>query len=158
MNRIAQKGTVIGAVLAITGALFVGTASAGGATVTRGDFSVFAAGSSLGYEDLAGHAQMIRTASGSTIVRVHVTGLQPDTTYGSHVHAAPCGVGDADGHYKDDPNGPATPPNELWPGFTSDADGIGNGGDKASWTARETAVSVVVHAPGGAKIGCADLA
>ena len=145
-------------VAAVASSMLVGTASAGEATVTRGDFAAFAAGPSLGYADLAGHAQMIRTASGSTIVKAHVTGLQPNTTYGSHVHAAPCAVGDADGHYKDDPGGPAAPPNELWPAFTTDADGVGNGGDKAAWTARETAVSVVVHAPGGAKIGCADLA
>ena len=158
MNRIARRTAVIIAVGAVASSLLVGTASADGATVTRGDFTAFAAGPSLGYEDLAGHARMIRTASGSTIVKVHVTGLQPATTYGSHVHAAACDVGEADGHYKDDPDGPATPPNELWPGFTTDADGIGNGGDKAPWTARETAVSVVVHAPGGAKIGCADLA
>jgi hypothetical protein len=134
-----------------------------GSTVTRGEFAAFATAAPGGpnastYGEVAGHTQMIGAAEGKTIVSTHVTGLLPNTTYGSHVHAAPCDVGDADGHYKDDPSGPATPPNELWPGFTTDDDGVGNGKDKASWTAGTTAVSVVVHAPDGAKIACADLA
>lgn len=130
--------------------------------VTRGEFGAFATAASGGpnaatYGDLAGHAQMVRTADGRTIVTVHATGLLAGTSYGSHVHAAPCGVGDADGHYKYDASGPPTPPNEIWPAFTTNADGIGQGKDTAGWTAGSTAVSVVIHAPGGAKIGCADL-
>jgi len=35
--------------------------------------------------------------------------------------------------------------------------GVGNGNATVEWTAGATAVSVVVHAPGGAKIACADL-
>ena len=52
---------------------------------------------------------MVRNASGSTIVSLHVEGLTPGGTYASHVHAAPCAVGAADGHYKHDPAGPADP-------------------------------------------------
>lgn len=128
---------------------------AGGATVTRGDFSAFAAGAGL---SITGSATMVRTADGKTIVFVHVEGLGAKTTYGSHVHQLPCGTSDADGHYKNDPAGPATPPNEIWPGFTTNAAGIGNGNATVGWTAGVAAVSVVVHAPGGAKIACADLA
>jgi hypothetical protein len=128
---------------------------AGGATVTRGEFSAFATGIGL---PISGQAVMIRTADGKTVVTVHVEGLGATTTYGSHVHQLPCGVSDADGHYKNDPAGPATPPNEIWPGFTTNAAGIGNGNATVAWTAGAAAVSVVVHAPGGAKIACADLA
>ena len=65
---------------------------------------------------------------------------------------------DADGHYRFNPAGAATPPNEIWPGpFTTNDAGIGNGNTIADGTAGPTAVSVVVHAPGGAKIACADL-
>lgn len=128
---------------------------ASSATVTRGDFSAFATGVGL---PITGSAVMVRTADGKTIVSVHVEGLGASTTYGSHVHQLPCGTSDADGHYKNDPAGPATPPNEIWPGFTTNAAGIGNGNATVDWTAGATAVSVVVHAPGGAKIACADLA
>lgn len=77
--------------------------------------------------------------------------------YGAHVHQQACGIGDADGHYKFDPAGPAAPPNEIRPGFTTDAAGVGNGKATVDGTAGPTAVAVVIHAPGGAKIACADL-
>lgn len=125
-----------------------------GATVTRGDIQAFATGTG---QPIAGRAQMVRTPDGKTIVSVHVEGLSPNTTYGSHVHQLPCGTSEADGHYKNDPSGPAAPPNEIWPGFTTNAAGVGNGNATVGWTAGATAVSVVVHAPGGAKIACADL-
>lgn len=116
--------------------------------------NAFAAGAGM---ELAGRAQMDRTADGKTIVTVHVTGLAPYTAYGAHVHQQACGIGDADGHYKFDPAGPAAPPNEIWPGFTTDAAGVGNGKALVEGTAGPTAVSMVIHAPGGAKIACADL-
>lgn len=132
----------------------VPSAAADAATVTRGDVHAFAAGTGM---ELTGHAQMVRTADGKTIVTVHVTGLAPDTTYGAHVHQQACGSGDADGHYRFNPAGPAAPPNEIWPGFTTSAAGVGNGKATVDGTAGPTAVSVVIHAPVGAKIACADL-
>jgi hypothetical protein len=132
----------------------VPSAAADAATVTRGDLHAFAAGAGM---ELAGRAQMVRTAHGKTIATVHVTGLSPDTAYGAHVHQQACGIGDADGHYRFDPAGPAASPNEIWPGFTTDAAGVGNGKATVDGTAGPTAVSVVIHAPGGAKIACADL-
>jgi hypothetical protein len=128
--------------------------AADGAVVTRGEIHAFATGSAL---DIGGRAQMVRTADGKTIVTVHVTGLAADTTYGAHVHQQACGTGDADGHYRFDPSGPAAPPNEIWPGFTTNAAGVGNGNVTVDALAGPTAVSVVIHAPGGAKIACADL-
>jgi hypothetical protein len=148
-RRIAALAAGASLVLA-----FVPSALAGGAVVTRGDIQAFATGSGL---PISGRAQMVRTADGKTTVSVHVEGLAPDTTYGSHVHQLPCGTSEADGHYKNDPAGPATPPNEIWPGFTTNGGGVGNGNATVDWTAGQTAVSVVVHAPGGAKIACADL-
>ena len=124
------------------------------ASVTRGDFHPFATGVGM---SISGGAQMVRTADGKTTVSVHVEGLAPNTTYPAHVHQLPCGTSDADGHYKNDPAGASAPPNEIWPGFTTNEAGIGNGNATVGWTARSTAVSVVVHAPSGAKIACADL-
>jgi hypothetical protein len=101
---------------------------------------------------------MVRTADGKTIVSVHVSGLLGNVAYGSHVHKAACNDGAADGHYRFDPNGPADAQNEIWPSFTTNEDGVGNGRAVKDRTAEPSAMSVVVHAPGGAKIGCADLA
>ena len=140
--------------LAVIGLAVASGVIAGGATVTRGEFHSFAAGATL---EISGHAQMVRTAAGTTIVSVHVEGLTRNTTYGSHVHQLACAVGEADGHFKLDPTGPAAPPNEIWPGFTTNGAGVGNGNAKVDGTAGPGAVSVVVHAPGGAKIACADL-
>ena len=133
---------------------FAPSVLAGGGVVARGDIAAFATG--IG-QPITGRAQMVRTADGKTTVTVHVEGLAANTTYGSHVHQLPCSTSDADGHYKNDPAGPAAPPNEIWPGFTTNASGVGNGNATVDWTAGVTAVSVVVHAPGGAKIACADL-
>lgn len=129
-------------------------ALADGATVTRGDFAPYASNTQLA---ISGRAQMVRTADGRTIVSVRVEGLLADTTYGAHVHAAACADGFANGHYKYDPAGPGTPPNEIWPGFTTNDAGIGSGNATAPWTAGPSAVSVVVHSPGSTKIACADL-
>jgi len=134
---------------------FASSVLAGGAVVTRGDLSAFAAGAG---QAITGHAQMVRTPDGRTFVTVHVEGLAPGTTYASHVHKQACANGEADGHYRFDPAGAATPPNEIWPGpFTTNDAGIGNADTIAEGTAGPAAVSVVVHAPGGAKIACADL-
>jgi Cu-Zn family superoxide dismutase len=134
--------------------LFAPSVLALGATVTRGEIHAFAAGFG---QPITGRAQMVRTPEGKTIVSVHVEGLAANTTYGSHVHQLPCDTAEADGHYKNDPAGPAAPPNEIWPGFTTNPAGVGNGNATVDWVAGATAVSVVVHAPGGAKIACADL-
>jgi len=126
---------------------------ADGAAVTRGDVNAFA----TGVGPITGRAQMVRTADGKTIVSLHVEGLAPNTTYGSHVHKQACADGDADGHYKFDPAGAAAPPNEIWLGFTTNAAGVGNSDTTAYAIAGPSAVAVVIHAPGGAKIACADL-
>lgn len=149
-----HRGAALAAVIALSAAV-APAALAGGAVVTRGEFQAFAAGTG---QAISGRALMVRTADGRTIVSIHLEGLLPNTTYAAHVHAAACAVGDANGHYKFDAAGAVTPPNEIWPGpFTTNDAGIGNGDTIAIGTAGPSAVSVVVHAPGGAKTACADL-
>src|SRR5215208_4766822 len=150
-RRRLYRSIVVGTSLAL---VVVPSVLALGATVTRGDIHPFATG--IG-QPISGRAQMIRTPDGKTIVTINVEGLAPNTAYPSHVHQLPCGTSDADGHYRNDPAGPATPPNEIWQGFTTNDAGVGNGNATVGWVAGATAVSVVVHAPGGAKIACADL-
>ena len=145
----------LGAVIAGAGLMVaLAPSTLGASVVTRGEFQAFASGIGL---PISGRAQMVRTADGKTTVTVRVEGLAANTTYPAHVHQLPCGTSDADGHYKNDPTGPAQPPNEIWPGFTTNEAGIGNGIATVAWTAGGAAVSVVVHAPNGAKIACADL-
>jgi hypothetical protein len=161
-TRRMLSGTVV-ALASLSMAILAGSPAHAAAQVTRGELHAFAAAitdPSLAaeYGDISGHAQMVRTADGKTIVSVHVTGLRSGVAYGSHVHKAACNDGAADGHYKFDPNGPANAQNEIWPSFTTNEDGVGNGRAVANRTAEPAAMSVVVHAPGGAKIGCADLA
>jgi superoxide dismutase, Cu-Zn family len=157
MEMSARTGRRIGAMVAVlvVSSAFAASVLAGGAVVTRGDVHAFATG--IG-QTISGHAQMVRTPDGRTFVTLHVDGLAPGTTYASHVHKQACANGEADGHYRFDPAGSATPPNEIWPGpFTTNGAGIGNANTIAEGTAGPAAVSVVVHAPGGAKIACADL-
>jgi hypothetical protein len=160
-NRMLN-GTVV-ALASLAMAIIGGSPASAAAQVTRGEIHAFAAAITdpalaSEYGDITGHAQMVRTADGKTIVTVHVAGLLGGVAYGSHVHQAACNDGAADGHYKFDANGPANAQNEIWPSFTTNEDGVGNGRAVADRTAEPSAVSVVVHAPGGAKIGCADLA
>jgi hypothetical protein len=61
------------------------------------------------------------------------------------------------GHYQEIVGGPVDPTNEIWPLFTSDEEGVGNGKAVHAFTARPEAQAVVIHAPGGARIACADL-
>jgi hypothetical protein len=139
---------------AVVAALAFSSARADSGVVASGELSAFATSSD---PSISGRALMIRTGDGQTIVTVHVEGLGPSTTYGSHVHKQACADNFADGHYQHVPGGVVTPPNEIWPAFTTNAAGIGNGRAMVDYTARPEAMSVVIHAPGGAKIACADL-
>lgn len=134
-------------------------AGAGGAQVTRGQFETFAAGPSLGYE-IEGHATMVRTPEG-TIVIVSASGLVSGSTYASHVHNQACDDGIAGGHYSFGapvPGGASADDSEIWPGpFVANSAGHVVGHTMVGAVAGPEAVSVVIHAPGGAKIGCADL-
>ena len=160
-NRIGRWAAVTALVAIPVFLLQHSPAGSSGSQVTRGQFRVFAAGvGDARFEHLQGHAQMIRAADGKTIVKVEVTGLVPGTTYPVHVHAAPCDVGAADGHFQFQPGGAVDDHNELWPGFTANAAGAGSGHAMADRTAGGTAVSVVIHSPDrtpAPKVACADL-
>jgi hypothetical protein len=154
---LTRRQILAGTAVLVLAAALAGPAAGGSAQVTRGDFHAFAAGTGLG---ISGRAQMVRTADGRTFVSVHVEGLAPNTTYGAHVHKQACGDNLAGLHYKFDPLGPADDDNEIWPGFTTNAAGVGNGSARNGWRAGNTAVAVVIHAltaTPNPKIACADL-
>jgi hypothetical protein len=132
--------------------------AANGGEVTRGEFETFGPGLDAGYV-VTGHAVMVRTA-GKTVVTVVADGLLAGQSYGSHVHNQPCGQGLAGGHYSfgHAVSGGALDGSEIWPGpFTANVSGRVHGMTSVQEKAGPTAVSVVIHAPGGQKIACADL-
>ncbi|GHH53559.1 superoxide dismutase family protein [Lentzea cavernae] len=96
-------------------------------------------------------------SGGRTTVELKVSGLLPDTKYGSHVHTKPCGAKPADSgpHYQndEDPVTPSVDPkhanaqNEIWLDFTTDAQGAATAAATVGWEFRKgEANSVVVHA------------
>ena len=145
--------------------------TAGAATHTHGMFETLPEGTNLGLE-IRGVAQLLRTDD-ATYAMVTVRGLVPGTIYASHLHNAPCAAPAlGGGHYRDDPAGPAMPPNELWlsssddpmGGILANAAGVAIGFGSADWVARSDAQSIVIHnippggtTAGGPKIACADL-
>jgi superoxide dismutase, Cu-Zn family len=93
----------------------------------------------------------------STRTTLTVGGLNPNSMYGAHAHAKPCGpTGDAAGpHFqmRQDPVTPsvdpayANPSNEIWLDLTTDAQGAGTATSTVPWAfpADRRAQSVVVH-------------
>jgi hypothetical protein len=145
--------------------------AAPGPTKVRGTFQTLPDGAAMGLT-IEGFATLTRSDAG-TAGKVVVRGLAPATTYAAHLHNAPCSAANPGGsHYRDDPAGPGTPPNELWfsstddplAGVTSNPGGVAHGRGSADWVARPEAQSVVIHfippggtTAGGPKIACADL-
>ncbi|MEU0881522.1 superoxide dismutase family protein [Lentzea sp. NPDC005914] len=95
--------------------------------------------------------------NGQTTVELKVSGLLPNTKYGSHVHTKPCGAKPADSgpHYQNDKD-PVTPSvdpkfanaeNEIWLDFTTDAQGAATGKARVKWEFRKgEANAVIIHA------------
>ena len=158
MRRSVRRHFVAVLVVMFTAAVAL-PALAGGSVVTRGDFAPFPAGDG----DIGGHAQMVRRANGTTKVSIHVTGLDPDATYVSHVHNQACDDGQAGGHFRQDPFGAIFPPNEIWPGdgeFAPNRAGVANERATVDYFANSDAVSVVLHVRANGtspKVACADL-
>lgn len=148
-------------VLAVAVGAFTMSADASSGAGSSGSFSEYASAPGLGYSDITGHAQLVRTGSGKSIATTEIQGLLANTTYAVHVHALGCA--DLAGHYfysgpVVDGDGPNA--DELWPGpITTNAAGNGHGRTAVGATAAATARSVVVHATptGGPRIACADL-
>jgi hypothetical protein len=156
MKGIRKSVWVLVILLSLVIASIGVTTVAAAAQVTSGEFQTFAAGIERNY-DISGLAQMVRTADGRTLTQVQAWGLAPSTTYPVHVHNAPCTVNNGGGHYQDVVGGSVDNVNEIWPGFTTNASGHGNGYAVNDFTARPEAQSVVIHDTDGARIACADL-
>ncbi|GAA3395553.1 superoxide dismutase family protein [Cryptosporangium minutisporangium] len=96
----------------------------------------------------------------ATTVTLNVRGLNPNRTYGAHLHTKPCGrTGAAAGpHYqhRPDPAAAASPPsvnptyanpqNEVWLDVTTDSQGVGTSKSTQPWRFSARPQSLVVHA------------
>lgn len=124
-----------------------------------GTFTVTAQGMTLGYDQLAGRAGIIREETGYTNILVFVSGLNPDAEYGAHVHAQRCNVDEGGPHYQiDETVMDVMEENEMWPTVRTNADGDGTGYVRVDHYARDNAYSVVIHETGTPdRIACADL-
>ena len=161
LRPIALIGTALVSV-AFLG--LAGPVSAGPAESFHGVFNETAAAQLDGY-DLHGSAKMT-VRSDHTAVKVNIAGLDAHNTYTSHLHNGTCAHGGGS-HYQNVEGGAVTPPNELWvttngTNLAPNNGGVAHGRGHASWAARTSsaetnALSVVVHAAGGARIACADL-
>jgi hypothetical protein len=136
------------------------TVGSDGELSARGTFAPFAA-AEAGDQSISGTVELVRSSSG-TKVTLAVTGLDPAANFDCHVHALPCGVTSAGGHYKLDPSNAATlESNELWPELGDTSDGAANGITSFAHRARLDAQSVVIHRESSGttpKVACADLA
>ena len=129
--------------------------------VTHGHVETLPGGVELGYQ-LHGRAKMVRTDrdGGTTKVVVRIRGLDPDTSYPTHVHNQPCSATPpGGGHYQHVIGGPVDPVNEIWPTISTDERGRGLGFAVHGERARPDAMSIVVHYPPDTSIrlACIDL-
>lgn len=119
---------------------------------------------------VTGEATMVSAAEGAgytTTVELTLAGLDPTQDYESHLHVGTT-CGDFAGHYRNDPAGAGTPPNELWPTNEGWTPGSGDARIEAEADGTSVAVATVAWAPRieggilalhreGAIIGCVDL-
>ncbi len=145
----------------LLGLVMAPAASAGqAATTTRGTFTTLEGGVALGYE-ITGHAVMVRIpGTDTTRVTVHVQGLDANQAYSVHVHNASCAASPpGGGHYQHTVGGAVDAINEIWPVFTTNADGVGHGSAVHDHVARDDARAVVIHWPGNSavRLACLDL-
>lgn len=160
---VAATGT-----LAVAGAALTTTALAGGsATRSTGPDVQHEAGA---FDDADAAVQVVRTGAGGTKVTLHVKGVDAPagTTFGAHVHNAPCGDDPlaSGGHYAH--HGPAASleDKEVWLDVTVNAAGNGHRSAVRPWIIDESSPrSVVIHAQptdadtgaAGARLACIDL-
>lgn len=117
----------------------------------RGDFAPVP-DAPPGAEEIGGIAEQVRTPEGATVT-ITLFNLAPRVDYVAHLHAEPCSAPDPGGpHFKFDPEGADTPPNEVHLTFTSDAVGSGAAVTETDRPLPDgEALTVVVHEAGDAE-------
>ncbi len=129
--------------------------------ITKGRVHVLPGGQDLGF-DIRGRAMMFRLggSEGRTVVTLRVRGLEPNTTYPTHVHNQPCSATPPGGsHYQHTVGGPVDAVNEIWPTIETNRRGSGAAFVVHGERARDDAQSIVIHYPPDTSIrlACVDL-
>ena len=167
-NQRRSLLVIAGALAAVTVLVSTSVVSATGANVARANGDLIAYvnpyGDGTPNPVAGGQASVhaVATASGKTIVTLHVSGLPANRSFGSHVHILACDDNKAGGHYRNVPSDPASPDNEIWLDFTTNAAGAGEAHATVDWVIRDGgAKAVVIHnattnsgGVAGPKLGC----
>jgi Cu-Zn family superoxide dismutase len=121
----------------------------------------------IGTGKIGGRAYMVVTTRATT-TSIDATGLDPKNTYIAHVHSQPCATNEGGPHFKFDPKGASTPPNEIWlTPIKVTPQGEGTAITTSAGSAGRESNSVVIHLKRAAgaladeatppKVACADL-
>jgi Cu-Zn family superoxide dismutase len=124
-----------------------GDAAAPVATAPPGEF-VPVRGAPARFSGVSGTAEVTAARSGGTDVSISLRGLRPNAKYLAHVHVGGCDQPDPGGpHFKFDPNGSETPPNEIHLRLATNATGGASAQANNSRAIPPAAArSIVVHA------------
>jgi hypothetical protein len=106
------------------------------------------AGAPARFSRVAGTAGTVAARGGGTDVSIALRGLRPNAKYLAHVHVGGCDQPDPGGpHFKFDPNGSDTPPNEIHLRLETNATGGGSAQASSDRAIPPGAArSIVVHA------------
>jgi Cu-Zn family superoxide dismutase len=171
--KLIRPGMAAAALLTVVAiAATAGLAAAAGATVTRagGNLLAFADPYGTGAPNPidGGEAFVVATANGdgSTNVNFHVRNQPPNREFGAHVHILACNDNKAGGHYRNVPADGASPENEIWLDFTTNAAGIGSAHASVDWQIPAGAAkAIIIHdhetdstGAAGAKLACLNVA
>jgi len=166
--RTKTAQLIVGLAAATSTLAVAGAALAGGsATRSTGPDVQHVAGA---FDDADAAVQVVRTGTGGTKVTLHVQGVDAPagTTFGAHVHNAPCGADPlaSGGHYAHHAPAPSLEAKELWLDVTVNEAGNGHRSAVRPWIIDEsTPRSVVIHAQptnadtgaAGPRLACIDL-
>ncbi|MGC9665280.1 hypothetical protein ACNTMW_01855 [Planosporangium sp. 12N6] len=110
-----------------------------------------------GTDAAAGTAWLAQNDQGTTVT-ITMTGLRPGQAYMAHLHAQSCARDNGGPHFRFDPAGPATPPNEIHLGLTADATGAATATVRNDRKVGDGARAVVVHPMDAMdnRLACAD--
>lgn len=100
------------------------------------------------FAGLSGNAELTAGPNGGSDVSISLRGLPPNVTSMAHLHQGTCDQPDPGGrHFKFDPHGPDTPPNEVHLRFSANATGRASAQAHSRTAVPDGAAgSIVVHA------------
>jgi hypothetical protein len=137
------------------------TAATPGSSASSSDA---AAGSTVDFQLLGSAPADQRSVTGHVTLSgdrrtftVTLSGLTAGAAYMGHVHSQSCAQDAGGPHFRFDPAGAASPPNEVHFMLDAGSNGAGSAQVEAAQPLPDGARAVVLHTHDGTKIACADL-